>query len=269
MHPRLLHSLVFIDPIFQRHLGPHAAFAKLSTMRRDQWPSRTVAAEKFRGSKFYQQWDSRVLDKWNEYGLRELPTEQYPFSPKDNSEGPPVTLSTTVAQEVYLYNRAYYKDDRLLQDGNHTQEVHSEDIDGSLMYRPESQQLHRRLDCFKPSVLYVFGKQSEASPPEYRDDKMQRTGTGVGGSGGVARGMVKQTVLDAGHLVCMEKPTECADTIAPFLEGELERWDQQERMRDERWSALTRRERVEINQKWRDAVGLEDRSESKRKDGRL
>lgn len=265
IHPRLLHSLVLIDPIFQRYLGPHAAFARLSTIRRDLWPSREAAASKFRSNKFYQQWDPRVLDKWIEYGLRDLPMEQYPDMPKDASvSDSPVTLSTTVAQEVYLYDQAYYKDDRLLQDDNYMQDVHPDDVDGTDMYRPESQQLYRQIDHFKPSVLYVFGSKSEASPPEYREDKLNRTGTGVGGSGGAARARVEAAVVDCGHLACFEKTAECADAIVPYLDKELTRWESQERERDEKWNKLSRKERVGINDRWKKALGIEERPESKR-----
>jgi pimeloyl-ACP methyl ester carboxylesterase len=205
LHPRLLHSLVLVDPIIQLDLKVHKTLAKLSTSRRDIWPSREVAAESFRNSKFYKTWDPRVLEKWLQFGLRDLPTEQYPEAPEGSSEddGPPVTLSTTVAQEVYFYVRASYRDERLLQDDDLLQDIHPEDRDGSQLSRPESQKLFRLLPEVKPSVLYVFGGQSDASPPESRLAKMETTGTGVGGSGGADAGKVQEVVLDCGHLVGM------------------------------------------------------------------
>ena len=243
----------------------HTDLARLSTNRRDIWPSRSVAAEKFRSSKFYQQWDPRVLEKWIQYGLRDLPTEQYPdLPPGATKDDPPVTLSTTVAQEVYFYLRAYYRDPRLLQN----EEDVLPDLDPPFDM-PEGRQLYERLPEIKPSVLFVFGGKSEASPSAARKDKMERTGVGYGGNGGQIRGRVQEVVLDCGHLVGMEKPTECAESTAAFLDKELERWEVRERQRDEAWSKLERRARVDVNALWREKLGVEQPEKEKRKDTKL
>ena len=179
--------------------------------------------------------------------------------------GPPVTLSTTVAQEVYFYVRASYHDKRLLQDEDLVNDIHPEDRDGSQLSRPESQKLFRMLPEVKPSVLYVFGKQSEASTPEMRRAKMETTGTGVGGSGGAKAGKVEEVVLDCGHLVGMERPGECAEAASSFIDAELGRWEIQERRRDEALEGLSRHERVGINDRWKEMVG----AVAKKSQGRL
>jgi len=257
LHPRLLDGVVLIEAIIQNDLAPHRTFARLSTTRRDLWPSRQDAAEKFRASKYYRSWDPRMLEKFIEYGLRDLPTEQYPFLPArcKPDDPPPVTLTTTVAQEVYLYIGAYYPDDRLLQDENFLQEIHPEDQDGEVMARPAGQQMHRRLPELKPSVLYVFGAKSDASPLEYREDKLARTGTGVGGSGGKEAGKVRGVVLECGHLAVMEMPGECARASAGFIADEVGKWEVRERKHDEVWKRLSRRERVGVNDLWKLHVG--------------
>ncbi|KAK5168395.1 uncharacterized protein LTR77_006965 [Saxophila tyrrhenica] len=264
LHPRLLHSLVFIDPIMQPDVKIHTALARLSTNRRDIWPSRKAAAEAFRGSKFYQKWDPRVLEKWIEFGLRDLPTEQYPLPPGAHKDEPPVTLTTTVAQEVYFYLRAYYRDRRLLQDDEELPENLDPPFD-----MPEGRQLYERLPEIKPSVQFVFGSKSEASPPESRQDKMQKTGVGFGGSGGAQKGRVKEAVLDCGHLVGMEKPKECAEVTAGFLKEELERWEAREKRRDEAVAGLSRKERVGINALWREKLGVEEPGKGKKKETKL
>ena len=244
----------------QRDLGPHKAMARLSTSRRDVWPSRDAAASKFASSKFYQKWDARVLEKWIQYGLRDLPTEQYPEEPQrtNSPQGdPPVTLSTTKAQEVYFYIRAVYPEERMLQpeDRNLLQDVHPDDQNDFPFARPESQELYRRLPEVQPSVLYVFGDKSDASPENYRRSKMELTGTGVGGSGGATKGRVQEVVLNCGHLVAMERPKECADASASFIDRELSRWEAEERERHHRWDNLSRGERVDINDQWRQQLG--------------
>ena len=122
---------------------------------------------------------------------------------------------------------------RLLQDEDLLHEVRPEDRDGSNLYRPEMYHFYDRLPELKPSVLYVFGGRSEASPPANRADKMARTGTGAGGSGGAKEGRVQEVVLDCGHLVGMEKPDECADACVDFMVDELDRWEDKERRWDE------------------------------------
>lgn len=225
-----------------------------------------MAAEKFRKSKFYQQWDPRVLEKFIEHGLRDLPTEQYPNSvQRDDEDEVPVTLTTTVAQEVYLYIGAYYRDKRLLQDEDFLRDIRPEDRDGSTLFKPEMYQLYDRLPELKPSTLYVFGSRSEASPPAYRADKMARTGMGIGGSGGAVEGKVQEVVLDCGHLVGMEKPTECADACAEFMVKEMDRWEEKERRWDEDLRGLDRKERVGINEAWRRNLGLMDEKKGKTK----
>lgn len=249
----------------QPDVSLHAAFAKLSTTRRDIWPSRKAAVEKFRGNKFYQQWDPRVLEKWIEFGLRDLPTEQYPELPKEvAAEGPPVTLTTTVAQEVYLYLRAYYRDPRLFQDEGELSAI--QPTLGDLPFdMPEGRELYNQLPNIKPNVMFIFGNKSEASSPASRADKMAITGTGRGGNGGAVKGRVKQVVVDSGHLVGMERPREAGEAAGDFLADELLRWDEREREREKAVAGLTRAERVGINEAWRRNLGIEEGGRKKEK----
>ncbi|KAK3112813.1 hypothetical protein LTR53_010524 [Teratosphaeriaceae sp. CCFEE 6253] len=255
LHPRLMDSLILIDPIIQEDLEAHKKFAALSTFRRDVWPSRAEAAKKFKGSKFYQAWDSRVLDKWIEHGLRDLPTEQYPDPDVEvSADGPPVTLSTTVAQEVYFYLRPTYPDPRLLQDARPQREVQVDDVFDSPFARPETQELFRRLPEIRPSVHYIFGRFSEVSSAGLRRSKMERTGTGVVGSGGAVQGRVHESVLNCGHLIPMELPTECAEVCAKHISSELDRRDAAQSERQRVLSSLSRRERVDVNDEWRKRI---------------
>lgn len=254
LHPRLLDAMILIDPVIQRE-NPSRLFAPASTYRRDIWSSRKEAGTKFACSKFYQRWDPRVLGKWIEYGLRDLPTEQYPDEPSPSS-APAVTLTTTKAQEVAMYLRPAYHDDRMLQPaGLMHKEMHPDDIDDFPMYRSEPAWLYRRLPELSPRTLYIFGKDSELSQPSATLNKLYATGTGIGGNGGLEHGGVAATVLECGHLVPMEKTKECAEACAAFIGTELSRWDAEERQRRERWERLSRQERVGINDAWRKHIG--------------
>jgi pimeloyl-ACP methyl ester carboxylesterase len=251
-HPRLLRSLVLLDPVIQ---VPNASVppAISSTPRRDIWPSREAAAKQFKGSKFFQAWDPRVLDRWIEYGLRQVPTELYPAEDAENGDDKRVTLTTSKHQELFTFLRPTYRgvpgEEYLDRDP-----IADEEYPGYPFYRPEPLQVFRRLPELRPSVLYVFGEKSELSTPELRKKKMERTGTGVGGSGGAAAGRVKEVVLDCGHLVAMERVAECADVITAFLGDEMKRWVQEKKEFEEYWNRKTRREQTTIDEQWAEQV---------------
>ena len=87
-------------------------------------------------------------------------------------------------------------------------------------YRPEPVRTFENLKFVRPSVLYVFGEISPLSAIDSRADKLTNTGIGLGGSGGVKKGRVKDVVIkDTGHLIPMEKGSletarSCSDWIA-------------------------------------------------------
>lgn len=249
-HPRLLRSLVLLDPVIQVQNGSIPP-AVASTPRRDIWPSRDLAASRFKDSKFFRSWDPRVLDRWIEHGLREAPTELYPATDAERDER--VTLTTSKHQELFTFLRPTYKKvpgkEYVDKDP-----VADEEYPGYPFYRPEPLQVFRRLPELRPSVLYIFGEKSELSPPAERQAKLARTGAGVGGSGGAAMGRVKQVILDCGHLVAMEKVTECADAITTFLGDELERWRQEKAEFEKYWNNKPRTEQITIDDEWAKVV---------------
>ncbi|KAL4782810.1 Alpha/beta hydrolase family-domain-containing protein [Aspergillus varians] len=253
MHPSLFSALILVDPVIQR-ANAGLGFAQVSTFRRDIWASRTQAAEKFKSSPFYQAWDPRVFEKWTQYGIRNLPTPLYPIS-DGSSTGPgseSVTLTTTKAQELYYYVRPSYTDKRSgLPRGYPKDEMHPDDIDDSIpFYRPEPTQLFRRLPDIKPPVLYLLGGKSGLSSPAARREKLEVTGTGVGGSGGAAKGLVKEVVLPCGHMVPMELVRESADACADFIHSRVSEWESGVRRFREAWGRIPHEESVMIDEQW-------------------
>lgn len=191
------------------------------------------------------------MDKFTEYGLRELPTELYPESEKSGEK--PVTLTTNKAQELYTYWRPTYEDGKVgLKDGEYRNEMYPEDIEeGFPFYSPESPQIFRRLGELKPSVLYVFGEHSELSTPAARQMKMEMTGFGVGGSGGALQGRVKQVTLPVGHLIPMEQATESATLAASFVDTELSRWEAEMARFRKQWEEKPRSEKIAVDERWK------------------
>lgn len=256
MHPRLLQALVLVDPVIQTE-NPAKSFIVPSTYRRDLWPSREVAMEKFGASNFYQAWDKRVLEKWVEYGLQELPTAAYPDTPEQGTR--PVTLSTPVPQECFMYLRPKYYGNPMVsldQDRLEYGDIHPDDIDPEdPFYRPEPAKLFRQLPEIKPPVLYVFGERSEVATPDLRREKLERTGVGVGGSGGKQDKRVEEVVLDTGHLVPMEKTKETASAVAPFALQRVEQWEAEVARRLQMWAGKTWKDRVSLEEQWKERVG--------------
>lgn len=252
-HPRLLRSLVLLDPVIQI---PSASIAPaaLSIARREVWPSREVAAESFKSKAFYQAWDPRTLDLWVKHGLREIPTELFPAESKANgATDERVTLTTSKHQELFTFLRPTYN--------GGPSDMYA-DLDPVLQneypnypyYRPEPALVFRRLPELRPSVLYVFGGKSTLSPAEECEAKLARTGTGIGGSGGAIAGRVKNTILDCGHLVGLERVNECADAVAEFLGQELQRWRSDMHAFQQNWKLKPRREQITMDERWTEDI---------------
>ncbi|KAJ5795361.1 hypothetical protein N7457_001960 [Penicillium paradoxum] len=255
MHPSLFQGLILIDPVIQLE-NPSLKYALPSTYRRDHWPSRVEAANKFRSSSFYRAWDPRVLEKWIEYGLRDLPTKVYPICHETGTQQPAVTLTTPKTQELFTFLRSSYVDRRSgLPRGSPQEEMHPDDIDNSPFYRPEPPHIFRRLPELKPAVMYLFGSSSDLSSPTARQDKLRITGTGVGGSGGVSRGRVQEVVLPCGHLVPMELVRESAQASGDFIDSELSYWESQTSAFRKAWECIPQDERVTIDKQWEDNIG--------------
>lgn len=252
MHPRLLSTLILLDPVIQQHAstpsGPDPAQA--STFRRDLWPSRAEAEKAFRKSKFYQAWDPRVLDLWCQYGVRETPTALFAEEGKGK-----VTLTTTKHQECLTFLRPSW--DGVDPSGSTiTNRDLLPDMSPDMLvkhpfYRPEPPNTMRGLPEVRPSVLYVFGGSSAMSAPQFRKLKMDVTGTGVGGSGGFKEGRVKEVVLEGiGHLVAMEASGLCADAAAEWVGSEMKRVEV-ERKKYVEWTKKSALEKSTLSEEWK------------------
>jgi len=255
MHPRLLSTLVFMDPVIQIHAssfhGPSPA--QQSTFRRDLWPSRAEAVTAFEKSKFYQSWDRRVFDRWCKFGIRENPSTLYP------SENGSATLSTTKHQEVFTFLRPSW--DGLSSDGativrrDLVPDMNMNQPMRYPLYRPEPLATFKRLGELRPSALYIFGEMSDMSHPAAIKQKMDVTGTGPGGSGGVKEGRVKKVILKGiGHLVAMEASELCADAAASWFGQEVKRFEA-ERKAYEDWTKKSLAEKQTMSEEWKKRVG--------------
>ncbi|KAL8736264.1 MAG: hypothetical protein Q9166_000419 [cf. Caloplaca sp. 2 TL-2023] len=269
MHPRLLSGLILIDPVIEipsaRPRNTAATLlTQLSTFRRDHWPSREEAAASFRKSKYYQMWDERVLNRWLDVGLRDTPTPLYPETEGD-ARARPVTLLTPKHQEVFTFLRPNFdgmdSDGRVILDRSTQPDLDLEAGEIYPFYRAEPASTFKRLPYVRPPVLYIFAGKSDLSAPDLREQRMNTTGVGVGGSGGATEGRVKQVLFEnAGHLIPMEIVEESADAAAEWLASEMGRWTQQEKDFQEKWSQKTRAEKQTVSEEWKQRVGGDPRS---------
>ncbi|KAI1632702.1 prolyl aminopeptidase-like protein [Biscogniauxia mediterranea] len=267
LHPRLLTTLVLLDPVIVRFSlapgGPGKGPAYASTFRRDTWPSRREAAESFRRSPFYRSWDPRVLDAWVEHAIRDVPTPLFPDAEASRRAGVGATLRTTKHQEVFTFFRPLWPHVR--PDGTVDRDG-APDFDRDLLpdldpgspypfYRGEGPAVLRRLPELRPSALWVFGGTSDISTPESRASIAERCGVGHGGSGGTADGRVDQVVLEGrGHLFPMEVPGTCADMAAAWIGREMARWREREREYDA-WVKRPMREKTTLSKEYVEKVG--------------
>lgn len=267
-HPRLFTTLILLDPVIARNAGAPGPIsqsgAALSVNRRDTWPSREAALASYRKSPFYQAWDERVLDRWVKYGLRDV-----------SGGSQEVKLATSRDQEVFTFLRpswdAYAKDGKKLVNLDAAPDL-NRDLDPDLwptypFYRPELPSTWFRLPNLRPGVLYIFGGRSDLSPPELRQEKLDVTGVGTGGSGGAPAGRVRAVTSEGnGHMIAQEAPAFCARQISWWVEAEMGRW-WIEQWEFEEWTRRPAGERTVVGDDWRKFLGKPKRGAGSRKTG--
>ncbi|KAL5600935.1 hypothetical protein BROUX41_005769 [Berkeleyomyces rouxiae] len=267
MHPRLFSSIVLLDPVITHHTtsgGLADGPASYSLYRREQWPSRAAAAGSFRRSPFYTAWDARVLDSWITHGLRDVSTAR---TPSQTTEPTAVALRTTKDQELFTFLRpswdAFSPDGTKLVDRSLVPDMDltlpSEYLKWPL-YRAEGGVTLTRLPAVRPPVLYIVGETSEMSSPELRKLRLETTGTGAGGSGGVRDGKVaEEVVAGRGHLVPMEEPAQCAQFAAkwivacmPDIRQELNRFVE--------WKTRDMKAKTTMSEEWKKRIPRPERA---------
>lgn len=262
LHPRLLRSLLLIEPfIFDEEDASGASLLAFAAKKKDIWQDRDTAMQN--PSPLFRIWDPRVVEKWVKHGYRELPTVLYPDAKAPGA----VTLATSKNQELFSYVRVDVKQHRELgrsqSSGTKTNspvpphdplfhpDVAGDVYEGRLFYRPEPAVAWRLLPHCRPSVFYLGASKSSVCLSGRIKRAAKLTGTGFGGSGGMPYERVKYTVLpNAFHTLPMEKVGETADSLAPWIAGEVNKWEQDERRIAEGWDELSPREKNMPSREW-------------------
>jgi hypothetical protein len=230
MHPRLLSTLIFIEPVMAIEHPPGPSIALPSTFRSDLWPSREAAEKSFRESSFFKNWDPETLHLYIKYGLRPLPTALYPSISQASEtsnhtqrtsqdimhhQAPPnsrpttttpITLATSKHQAAWTTLRSNFHPYPSPLDPLLNTDLHPSPLSHFTFHRPCAITAFLALPTLRPSVLYIFGSESNTSTPSSIAEKMRTTGTGMGGSGGLRGRKVEGWVLRGrGHFLVMER----------------------------------------------------------------
>ena len=246
-HPSLFQALVFVEPVIWHGPAPGAyAYLNHAAKKKDVWPSRQAAEEALRASRHYRTWDEQVLSRLFKYGLRDLPTLLHPYESTGAAAGRAgergVTLTTTKHQEVFMGFQGQSK----------------------VAVRPETAEAFRLLPYLAPPVLYVSGVKSTFTSAQARHERLHRTGTGEGGSGGLAAGMVEETILNGGHLLPFENVDELGKAVAPFIDAKVRAWGRGMRQWKMQWLKKTALGRQTVDSKYVDFL-----SKPRHRDSRL
>ena len=265
IHPGLFTTLVLIEPYIQavKTLATGHNLVVGSLSRRDVWPTRAAAAAKFK--KNLKDWDQRVVERYIQFGLRELPTSLYPGETSDPIAVDPksVTLMTLKHQEALMMLRPMRKNlDPTIALSNDEALQPQTSIYTTLMFRTEPVRVMAQLPLLRPSVFFVFGSQSPMSTHETRLEKLGTTGTGIGGSSDIPKPEIASTTLDGyGHLVPFQAVEACANAAHDWLVQALEKWRCEDKEHTEEWISNNKKYKMTLDRELRNAFMSAELSE--------
>ncbi|KAJ5736018.1 uncharacterized protein N7483_001143 [Penicillium malachiteum] len=283
LHPRLFTSLSLVEPVIAPDIitGKGPLLSIVSLKRRDTWKSRSAAIEA--AQKAHKKWDKRVLDRWILHAYRDLPTSTSTQStnseaiPTDN----PVTLTSSKYQEVLQYLRPNPSSHLTL--GEEPQETPDTPPHDPLLYPdiigdPETTNRFYRFEPIfawkmlkhvRPPVQYVLGKSSPIFSTENRTKMVERTGRGIGGSGGVRAGRVEQKIIKGSHQLPLEQATETASAVGPWISKSIRIWEEDEVRVAEGWARQPLDERLKGMSGWIPELQKMMEGDTPRRDSRL
>ncbi|EMC95709.1 hypothetical protein BAUCODRAFT_123010 [Baudoinia panamericana UAMH 10762] len=227
MHPRLLHSLVLLEPVIGKRTKPCQGprLTRAPTLRKDTALSRADAVHA--AEKSLQSWDNR-------HGFRELPTvavpeNTIPGAQKGDGRTPSIAKANRLPPP-----------DIIGPAGTITTCYRQEPVLATVGPR------HVR-----PSILYVFGFRSLLSCPGRIEDKLTRTEFCARGSGGQKDGRVQAAINPVcAHLVSLVAVAQVAAAVVPWLMKEAAKWRADGRKVATGWAEKSLRKKTTVNDEW-------------------
>lgn len=262
-----------ISPDILTGKGP--LLAVISLKRRDTWKSRAAAIEKAKST--HRGWDKRVLDRWILHAYRDLPSKTTTRENLTAQVERPVTLTSSKYQEVLQYLRPNPSSHGALgEDSNLNTPPHDDLLYPDIIGPPETtRQFYRyepilawkMLKHLRPPVLYVMGQSSPIAAPETREKILKRTGTGIGGSGGVKALRVVENIIPGSHQLPLENVLETAAAIGPWIGNSVRRWKEDGARIAEGWTCRPMGDRLKDMADW--IPKLEKMMASERRESKL
>lgn len=257
MHPRLFVSLMTFEPAVNETFSPQMNYAPsyYHSVRRDVWPSLEQAFEETKRIGAQRYWDAEVLKRWHDYGFRPGPTLEHP------EDTDAVTLSTPKHHAARAFSRAIHPEPKnpLLSveiDRRTHPDITKENIARLKQpaYTPTAIAVWRDLPHLLPSTLFIYGDKPSiaAARPEARAHMLPHVGSGLGGSGGLDAGKVRDvTVAGVGHFGPFEKPQAVAGVCDAWLQEQYSEWMREERLNKEEWNARGDcRDKATLDNEW-------------------
>lgn len=216
---------------------------KAILLRKESWTTRAAAEKALSKSPFYTSWDARAIDRLLEHSLITLEDE--------------IRTTTPRHMEISLAIRPNFGRAGLggkLEDLSHQERMDVPDLDPEAkdiypFYRPEPTAMFKALPNLRPAVLFVAGDSSPSFTEDMRQQWMQRTGVGVGGSGGVKAGQVEMHMIEGGtHMMTMDsKIAPVAEIIGEWLAGQQKKWTAVEGDFRRDWDRLSIQEKQQVH----------------------
>ena len=226
--------------------------------KQDVFSSRSAASEAIRRHYVFKSFDPRVIDLMVKHGFRNLPTALHTLLPSNSDPSdPPVTYTSTIHQDAWTQLRENFKARKSSGRIELDRSTHA-DIDPLAafvpFYRPEPRSTWYRLPALRPSTLWLVGEKSYLSLDQMREG-VKRTGTGIGGSGGIQECRVREDIVpNHGHLFPFEIPRVTAHKCACWLEAEMERFGKQEQDWTLEKSTRSRLDDLRVNDQWKSRI---------------
>jgi pimeloyl-ACP methyl ester carboxylesterase len=235
-HPTLFSSLVLLDPIIapDEMIKVGLLLAKNSLHRQVEWPSREEAEKSMK--KAFRTWDSRVLEKFNQYALFPPPIEG------NGTSSQATRLTTGRFQELVGFVRPTF-----IYDGD----IENENV----TWVTEVFMAHKLIPYAPCNTLFICGEKSVSAGPEIRKDWLARSGTGVQGRIRRHERRVEEAVIPRrGHFVPLEAPRACAEAAARWIDEETKKWEAEEESGRRNWSMLSGKGRESRANAWMDSL---------------